>query len=104
MIDFVDISETRYIEINGQICTRTEGSHFSTKDKAKDACSSNEYCIGFMQKKFNILRCPMGNCGNDDVFHLCFNNGNRPFSDEDSRGNSIGQEYISYKKKESGKS
>ena len=108
MIDLLDIPKLRYIEINGQICTRTEGNVYSTKDEADDACSANEYCIGFMQRKFDLYNsCPppfyCEDGENRDRFQLCFNKGNLPFTDEDPNGNVIGQEYISYKKKNSGK-
>ena len=111
MIYLLEIPETRYIEINDQICMRREGNRYSTKHEAKDTCSTNDYCIGFMQMKFDIYQCQYyinveGHCPEEykePFFQLCFNKGNRPFGIEDFDGNSIEQGHIMYKKENSGK-
>ena len=108
----------RYIEINDQICMRRVGKHYSKKDEAKDRCSTNDYCIGFMHMKFNIHHLPhycpevcqgshcQGDCPEkykEAFFQLCFNKGNTPFGIEDFDKNSIKQGHIMHKKENTGK-
>ena len=97
----VEKRKSYYIKIYGEQCTLIGEDDYSTKDKAEAACSSHDYCIGFVEKK---SECYEGWHRRNDVYGLCFNKGNRPFTNEDIMGNSRGQECVVYKKRVSGTS
>ena len=98
---FVEKKESNYIKIDGEECTRIGEDDYSTEDEARAACSSHDYCIGFVEKK---SECYEGWHLRKNMYGLCFNKGNRPFTNEDIMGNSRGQECVVYKKRVSGTS
>ena len=100
LFSFVDKKESHYIKIDGEACTHIGKDDYSTLDEVLAACSSYEYCIGFVEKKSECLYEGWHSYGK---IGLCFNKGNWPFTNDDGMGKSLGQECVVYKKRLLGK-
>ena len=95
--DNTGIITNEYINAHGQKCNRLDSKSYS-KDEAKNKCSSNQHCIGFINTRYVPFPTIDGIIPEDrSKFRLCLNK-NLPFIDVEA--NSQGKQISIFKKKD----
>ena len=101
-----EISTNKYTKIDGHRCVQLMGQSY-TLDKARTACSANEYCIGVMNEMYENFKLDKTGVfdyydnSDNGLYKLCTNIGNTPLSKRDNFGKlDENREMSMYKKEE----
>ena len=96
----LQLAEINYLQVVGQKCKRL-GIYLFSQDEAETACSTNEYCIGYMNTAFQDF--PDMLSRDNGVFRLCFKRGNSHFWLIQNVDGSKNEQINIYKKEYQGK-